>query len=53
MGDPFREPRPYTVKTEACGVYHTDLHAALADWPLKPTLPFIPGLEAIELVVAL
>ena len=40
------------VKTEACGVCHTDLHAAKGDWPLKPTLPFIPGHEAIGLVVA-
>lgn len=38
------------VKTEACGVCHTDLHAAHGDWPLKPTLPFIPGHEAIGLV---
>jgi propanol-preferring alcohol dehydrogenase len=41
------------VKTEACGVCHTDLHAANGDWPLKPTLPFIPGHEAIGIVVAL
>ena len=40
------------VKTEACGVCHTDLHAAHGDWPLKPTLPFIPGHEAIGLVTA-
>ena len=40
------------VKTEACGVCHTDLHAANGDWPLKPTLPFIPGHEGIGLVVA-
>jgi len=40
------------VKTEACGVCHTDLHAANGDWPLKPTPPFIPGHEAIGLVVA-
>jgi alcohol dehydrogenase, propanol-preferring len=41
------------VKTEACGVCHTDLHAAHGDWPLKPTLPFIPGHEAIGLVAAI
>jgi propanol-preferring alcohol dehydrogenase len=41
------------VKTEACGVCHTDLHAAKGDWPLKPTLPFIPGHEAIGIVGAL
>lgn len=40
------------VKTEACGVCHTDLHAARGDWPLKPTLPFIPGHEAIGKVAA-
>jgi propanol-preferring alcohol dehydrogenase len=40
------------VKTEACGVCHTDLHAAKGDWPLKPALPFIPGHEAIGLVAA-
>jgi propanol-preferring alcohol dehydrogenase len=40
------------VKTEACGVCHTDLHAAHGDWPVKPTLPFIPGHEAIGRVAA-
>jgi len=40
------------VKTEACGVCHTDLHAAKGDWPLKPKLPFIPGHEGIGIVVA-
>jgi len=40
------------VKTEACGVCHTDLHAAKGDWPLKPTLPFIPGHEGIGIVTA-
>jgi propanol-preferring alcohol dehydrogenase len=41
------------VKTEACGVCHTDLHAANGDWPLKPTLPFIPGHEGIGIVTAI
>jgi propanol-preferring alcohol dehydrogenase len=40
------------VKTEACGVCHTDLHAADGDWPLKPTPPFVPGHEAIGRVAA-
>ena len=40
------------VKTEACGVCHTDLHAANGDWPLKPKPPFIPGHEAIGIVCA-
>ncbi|MBI1684893.1 zinc-dependent alcohol dehydrogenase [Caulobacter hibisci] len=41
------------IKTEACGVCHTDLHAANGDWPVRPTPPFIPGHEAIGRVVAL
>jgi propanol-preferring alcohol dehydrogenase len=40
------------IKTEACGVCHTDLHATKGDWPLKPTLPFIPGHEAIGTVTS-
>jgi len=40
------------VKTEACGVCHTDLHAADGDWPVKPVPPFIPGHEAIGRVAA-
>ena len=40
------------VKTEACGVCHTDLHAAAGDWPLKPDIPFVPGHEAIGIVAA-
>ncbi|RFZ89958.1 alcohol dehydrogenase AdhP [Mucilaginibacter conchicola] len=38
------------VKVIACGVCHTDLHAANGDWPVKPQLPFIPGHEAIGYV---
>jgi alcohol dehydrogenase, propanol-preferring len=49
---PSPEAGQVLVKTEACGVCHTDLHAAHGDWPLKPTLPFIPGHEAIGLVTA-
>jgi propanol-preferring alcohol dehydrogenase len=49
---PSPGPGQIVVKTEACGVCHTDLHAALGDWPVKPTLPFIPGHEAIGRVVA-
>lgn len=49
---PTPGPGQIVVKTEACGVCHTDLHAANGDWPVKPTLPFIPGHEAIGPVVA-
>ena len=30
----------------------TDLHAADGDWPVKPTLPFIPGHEGVGYVAA-
>lgn len=50
---PTPGPGQILVKTEACGVCHTDLHAARGDWPVKPTLPFIPGHEGIGVVVAI
>lgn len=50
---PTPGPGQILVKTEACGVCHTDLHAADGDWPLKPGLPFTPGHEGIGLVMAL
>lgn len=49
---PTPGPGQIVVKTEACGVCHTDLHAANGDWPVKPTPPFIPGHEAIGRIVA-
>ena len=49
---PTPGPGEILVKTEACGVCHTDLHAARGDWPVKPTLPFIPGHEGIGRVAA-
>ena len=49
-------PRPgpgdLLVKIEACGVCHTDLHAAEGDWPVKPNPPFIPGHEGVGFVSA-
>lgn len=41
------------VKVVASGVCHTDLHAAEGDWPVKPSLPFIPGHEGVGYVAAL
>jgi alcohol dehydrogenase, propanol-preferring len=38
------------VKVVASGVCHTDLHAANGDWPVKPSLPFIPGHEGVGFV---
>jgi propanol-preferring alcohol dehydrogenase len=49
-------PRPGSgqvlLRVVASGVCHTDLHAADGDWPVKPTLPFIPGHEAVGYVTA-
>lgn len=52
---PVPEPGPGQALVEiiASGVCHTDLHAAEGDWPVKPTLPFIPGHEGAGVVVAL
>jgi propanol-preferring alcohol dehydrogenase len=40
------------VRTQASGVCHTDLHAAMGDWPVKPQPPFIPGHEGVGYVAA-
>ena len=40
------------IKVAACGVCHTDLHALNGDWPVKATLPLIPGHEGVGTVVA-
>ncbi len=50
-------PKPKTgngqvlVEIKACGVCHTDLHAAHGDWPVKPKLPLIPGHEGVGEIV--
>ena len=49
---PSPGPGEILVQVMACGVCHTDLHAAAGDWPVKPSLPFIPGHEATGIVVA-
>lgn len=43
-------PGQVLVKIMASGVCHTDLHAAEGDWPVKPSLPFIPGHEGVGFV---
>ena len=50
---PTPGPGEILVKVKACGVCHTDLHAASGDWPVEPTPPFIPGHEAAGVVAAL
>jgi propanol-preferring alcohol dehydrogenase len=49
---PEVRPDRVLVKIEASGVCHTDLHAADGDWPVKPSLPFIPGHEGVGHVSA-
>jgi alcohol dehydrogenase, propanol-preferring len=43
-------PGQVRVKVEACGLCHTDIHAANGDWPVKPSPPFIPGHEGVGIV---
>ena len=50
---PVPGPGEILVKVKACGVCHTDLHAASGDWPVKPVPPFIPGHEAAGVVAEL
>jgi alcohol dehydrogenase, propanol-preferring len=38
------------VRVEACGLCHTDIHAAHGDWPVKPAPPFVPGHEGVGIV---
>jgi propanol-preferring alcohol dehydrogenase len=40
-------PGQVRVKIEACGLCHTDIHAANGDWPVKPSPPFVPGHEGV------
>jgi alcohol dehydrogenase, propanol-preferring len=51
---PVPEPGPgqITVRMQASGLCHTDIHAANGDWPVKPTPPFVPGHEGVGTVYA-
>ncbi len=49
---PTPGPGQVLVEVAASGVCHTDLHAAEGDWPVKPTVPFIPGHEGAGFVAA-
>jgi propanol-preferring alcohol dehydrogenase len=46
-------PGQVLVRIEACGLCHTDIHAAHGDWPVKPAPPFVPGHEGVGVVTAL
>jgi propanol-preferring alcohol dehydrogenase len=49
---PTPGPGEVLVQVVASGVCHTDLHAADGDWPVRPTLPFVPGHEGAGIVAA-
>jgi propanol-preferring alcohol dehydrogenase len=50
---PAPGPGQVLMRVRASGVCHTDLHAAMGDWPVKPSPPFIPGHEGTGEVAAL
>ena len=45
-------PGEILVQMETSGLCHTDIHAAHGDWPVKPTVPFVPGHEGVGIVIA-
>ena len=47
---PHPGPGQVLVAIEASGLCHTDIHAAHGDWPVKPSLPFVPGHEGVGIV---
>jgi alcohol dehydrogenase, propanol-preferring len=49
---PTPGPGEVLIKVVASGVCHTDLHAAEGDWPLKPSLRFVPGHEGVGIIAA-
>lgn len=44
---PHPGPGEVLVRIETTGLCHTDIHAAHGDWPVTPTVPFVPGHEGI------
>jgi alcohol dehydrogenase, propanol-preferring len=52
--DPVPGPEDVLIKVDACGVCHSDLHIADADWPHLQRIikkPLIPGHEVVGKVV--
>lgn len=47
---PVPGPGQVLVRLETCGLCHTDIHAAGGDWPVQPSLPFVPGHEGVGIV---
>ncbi|MFP8904635.1 zinc-dependent alcohol dehydrogenase [Streptomyces atacamensis] len=48
--DPRPGPAQVSIRVEASGLCHTDIHAARGDWPVKPDPPFVPGHEGVGIV---
>ncbi|MDG9706036.1 zinc-dependent alcohol dehydrogenase [Streptomyces sp. DH37] len=48
--DPRPGPGQVSIRVEASGLCHTDIHAARGDWPAKPEPPFVPGHEGVGIV---
>lgn len=46
-------PGECLIKLDCTGVCHTDLHAALGDWPLTAKTPLIGGHEGVGEIVAI
>ncbi|KAJ7056784.1 mannitol-1-phosphate dehydrogenase MPDH1 [Mycena amicta] len=46
-------PGECLVKLHCTGVCHTDLHAALGDWPIAPETPLVGGHEGVGVIVAI
>ncbi|MFK5689371.1 alcohol dehydrogenase catalytic domain-containing protein [Ornithinimicrobium sp. LYQ92] len=47
---PTPGPGQALVRIEACGVCHTDIHAARGEWPAEPKDPLIPGHEGVGVI---
>ncbi len=49
---PIPQPGPeqVLVRIEACGLCHTDIHAARGEWPVRPVPPFVPGHEGVGVI---
>lgn len=53
VATPVPGPGEVLVKIETSGLCHTDIHAAHGDWPVRPSLPLIPGHEGVGIVTEL
>lgn len=49
-GIPEPGPGEVLVHLQTSGLCHTDIHAAHGDWPVKPTLPIVPGHEGVGII---